>query len=609
MANPLGQRRFWAASRKLTQLRLIAAGVVLCLGAVTATLRAASFTTSLDHDTSAPGESVTLSLNFEGGSPKGAPALPAIPNLQVVPAGQSSQFNLVNGQMSSTTTYNYSVTPRQAGEFTIPAFTIEVDGKKLSSKPLVLKVVRAAPPPDAAAAANQVAFLQLVLPKKEVYVGEVMVAELRIYLRDVVQNIRQFNKAAFPMEGFNEGKNVEGQHRPVQIGNANFSVIPLYIPLTAVKAGAQTIGPVDCNAALELPPSGQRRRDAFDPFGMFQQNEIRQVALSAEAQKIEVLPLPAENLPPNFSGAVGNYTMTVTAGPTTVATGDPITVRVQIAGHGALEALTLPEQTAWHDFKTYPPTSKVETSDTLGLQGAKTFEQIVTPQNTDIQELPPFSFSFFDPDQKKYRTLTQPAVKLVVHPGGAAPAPVIAATKSSAADNPPPAQDIVHIKPRLGAVAQIAPPLAQQPWFLALQSGPVLAWAAALGWRKRKDTLANNPRLRRQRQVARLIREGLADLRRLAAENKSENFFATLFRLLQEQLGERLDCPASAITEAVIEERLRPGGVPEPALTALRELFQTCNLARYAPVKTSQELAALIPKLEDTLRELQNLKA
>jgi hypothetical protein len=120
--------------------------------------------------------------------------------------------------------------------------------------------------------------------------------------------------------------------------------------------------------------------------------------------------------------------------------------------------------------------------------------------------------------------------------------------------------------------------------------------------------LANNPRLRRRRQVAQVIRQGLIELRQHASDNKSEDFFATLFRLLQEQLGERLDLPASAITEAVIEEHLRPRGVPEPALSSLRELFQTCNLARYAPIKTSQELAAIIPRFEATLRQLQGLK-
>ena len=230
------------------------------------------------------------------------------------------------------------------------------------------------------------------------------------------------------------------------------------------------------------------------------------------------------------------------------------------------------------------------------------------PQSADIKALPPVSFSFFDPDQKGYRTLTQPAIGLVVRPGGSAPAPTVVAAKGPTPDNPPPAQDIVHIKPRLGAVAQISMPLVQRPWFLALQAIPVLAWLSALVWRTRTEKLANNPRLRRQRQVAQIVRDGLVELRQLAADNKSDDFFATLVRLLQEQLGERLDLPASAITEAVIEERLRPRGVPETTLAPLHELFQTCNLVRYAPIESSQELAALVPKLEGVLRELKELK-
>ena len=102
--------------------------------------------------------------------------------------------------------------------------------------------------------------------------------------------------------------------------------------------------------------------------------------------------------------------------------------------------------------------------------------------------------------------------------------------------------------------------------------------------------------------------EGLDELRGLASQNKSDEFFATLFRLLQEQLGERLDLPASAITEAVIDERLRPRGVRAELLASLHELFQTCNLARYAPIQSSQELAAIIPKLESALNELRELK-
>ena len=100
----------------------------------------------------------------------------------------------------------------------------------------------------------------------------------------------------------------------------------------------------------------------------------------------------------------------------------------------------------------------------------------------------------------------------------------------------------------------------------------------------------------------------MIDLQKFADSNQSDEFFATMSRLLQEQLGERLDLPSSAITEAVIEERLVPQGVPDQTLAALRDLFQTCNLARFAPVRTSQELAAFIPKVETVLRELQEVQ-
>ncbi|MGA2787215.1 MAG: hypothetical protein ABSF60_06780, partial [Verrucomicrobiota bacterium] len=284
------------------------------------------------------------------------------------------------------------------------------------------------------------------------------------------------------------------------------------------------------------------------------------------------------------------------------------TVRIQISGRGALDALTLPDQPAWRDFKSYPPTQNIRTTDQVGIEGVKTFELIVTPQNTDVHELPAFSFSYFDPAAKTYRTLTQAPVQLAVHSGGTTPAPVIAAAKNANSANPAP-QDILPIKEQFGALTPAGPALLTRPAFLAAQSLPVLAWLAAFVWRKRTDNLANNPRLRRQRHVAQLVRDGLNDLHRLAAENNSDDFFATLFRLLQEQLGERLDCPASSITEAVIDERLALQGAPETTLAGLRELFQLCNQARYAPLRSSGELAAVISQFETTVHELQNVKA
>jgi hypothetical protein len=301
---------------------------------------------------------------------------------------------------------------------------------------------------------------------------------------------------------------------------------------------------------------------------------------------VNVLPLPKENVPPGFSGAIGNYSLRVTAGPTNVAVGDPITVRVQISGRGALDSLTLPAQTDWRDFNTYPPPSKVE-ADPLRLEGTKSFEQVVIPQNQEIKALPPMRFSFFNPDSRKYVTLSGPTIALIVRPSGVASAPLPSLTNSAANAPPPPADDIIHIKPRLD-VATVAPLLIARPWFIALQTLPAFLWLGLLIWRKRTESLANNPKLRRQREVAARIREGLKELRHRAEGRQSDEFFATLFRLLQERLGERLDLPASAITEAVIDERLQNGGLSRETLKGLHQLFRPAIWRGMLPSKAAR---------------------
>jgi len=267
--------------------------------------------------------------------------------------------------------------------------------------------------------------------------------------------------------------------------------------------------------------------------------------------------------------------------------------------------VTLPALGSWKNFKTYPPTTKLETADQFGFQGTKTFEQIVTPITSDVHEIPALTFSYFNPEDNQYHTLTQPAVPLTVKAAGATPLPQMAVAKTEEK----PAQDILPIKENLGSLPPNKTPLVSQPVFLVVQSVPVLAFLGAFIWRKRADSLANNPRLRRQRAVAALIASGKADLKRFATENKSDEFFATLFRLLQEQLGERLDCPAASITENVVEENSILRGAPDNLRNALREQFQLCNQVRYAPVRGTSELNSVAAQFEKLQGELQNLKS
>jgi len=557
----------------------------------------ATFTASLDRNTISANESATLSLRFEGGLPADVPAVPNVPGLSITSKGQSSQFNFVNGQSSSILSYDFSVRASEPGDYTIPAMSALVNGKPLSSQALKLKVVKSGEATPESEIIGKNAFLKLVAAKNEVYLGEVLPVEIRLYaLRGSIKQNPQLNQ-----DGFTVGKMI--QQQPVTktaINNQYYSLLIYKTFVIPAKTGRLLLGPATMLLAVPHPNA------RVNVFGEIV--DWVDATLSAEALPIQVLPLPTNNVPADFNGAVGSYSLNLALSTNAVTVGDPITLKVEIGGHGPIESLTLSSLDKWRDFKVYPPITKVETTDPFGLDGTKSFEQAIIPENAEMKELPPVTFSFFDPEQKSYRTVTHPATAIVVRPGTATPAqPTILATPTPGANEPRPATDIVHIKSRLWRLAAIRAPLIQQTWFVALQGVPLLAWLSVVLWRKREEALANNPRLRRRRQVAETIRAGLAELRRLAAANQAEEFFATTFRLLQEQPGERLDLPASAITEAVLEDRLRPCGVDEETLTALAGIFQTCNQVRYAPQRSSQELATLAPIVESVLRQLQRM--
>ncbi len=585
------------------------------MGWLVCALDAATLTAKLDRDIISVGESATLSLEFQGGSPSAAPNLAGPQGLAIQYAGQSSQYNIVNGQVSASVSLNYLITAQRVGDYAIPAIQVQVGGQVLTSQPLKLRVVKSdVPTVGGNNSSLQVAFLKLWVPKNEVYLGEVLPIEIRLYCHGG-QRAQEPQVQPLQSDGFTVGKSIPPQQTQVQFSNQVYNLVFYKLSVTPVRTGKLTLGPAEGRLTLLIPQNNPRpRRDPFDLFGspfdpFGPRMEARPLSLTSEPQTLTVLPLPTENVPPGFNGAVGNFSLSAHAGPTNVAVGDPITVKVQVTGRGSWDTLTLPATEWGQNFKAYPPTSKFESNDPLGLEGTKTFEYVITPQMADIKAMPPVSFSFFDPEQKAYRNLQPSAIPLVVRPTAASTMPPsLAGNPGPERQNAPLPQDIINIKARLGMVTAIQPPLARQSWFIALQGVPLLTWLLVFGWRKYAENLSRNPRLRRQRTVERLIANGLRDLRRQADGQEAEAFYATVFRLLQERLGERLDRPASSMTESVLEEQLRPQGVPEETLSLLHDLFQRCNQARYAPMPMDKELRQLLPKVEAALESLRSLK-
>jgi hypothetical protein len=572
-------------------------GLALCLvrGA------GASLVATLDANTTQTGEPVHLSLAFTGGNPAEPPTPPEVTNLAFAYLGQSSQFQMVNGRTSSSLIFNYQVTASRPGEYTIPSIRAVVGNQTLASQPLRLVVGKG---DDRLA---QIAFLQLASPKSEAWLGEAMPLEIRLF----AQGGRLAQPPQLKGEGVTIGKLAQTGATQVQTNGILYQLLTYRVAVTFVKTGEFKLTAGDCLLDVQLRRAGRQR----DPFGiglddLFGGVENRRLNLASDPVPLRVRSLPAESVPAGFGGAVGDFNLSASLSTNVVTAGDPITLAVQIGGRGPIESLKWEAPGTWTGFKTYPPSIAVKTTDELGLAGVKTFEQAIIPDSPQVREVPPITFSFFDPDRRQYRTLTCPAKAITVKAAAVVPSqPLVLARPGLARPEEKAVTDIVHIKARPGMLARMSPPLLERPAFLALQSLPLLCWFSALAWRRRADRLARDPRLRRRQQVSRIVREGLIELRRLAAQNQREEFFGAVLHLLQAQLGERLQLPASAITEGVVEQHLQPLG-PDPALIdATRDLFQLCNQARYAPTQHGGELMSLVPKVEVTLQRLQTLES
>src|SRR5207253_4110376 len=155
----------------------------------------------------------------------------------------------------------------------------------------------------------------------------------------------------------------------------------------------------------------------------------REVTVKSETIPLEVKPLPA-GAPLTFAGAVGNFSMTADANPKRVQVGDPVTVKVEIAGRGNFDRVSAPglsDESGWHK---YPPSSNFKQDDDVGISGTKTFELVVSP-NEKLTMVPPLAFTYFDPVKEKYATLQSETVPLIVE-GNAPASSAIAGTTPGA---------------------------------------------------------------------------------------------------------------------------------------------------------------------------------
>jgi hypothetical protein len=474
----------------------------------------------LSQDYAAVGQPVRLNISVTGGRGAQVPQQLNIDGVDARFVGKSEQMQWQMGKggvnSSATSIYSYIIVPLRQGDFTIPSIPIVVAGKTFTTSPLKLsvsggrggnvqvlpaipvpqrqKTQPSAPPPPGAQATprsargsqqdeSKIAFGDLIIPKKTVYVGEVVPVELRFYF-DASYPVRLPDRPTFAGDGFTVMRFSKPIEKQQDVGGRGYNLVIFQTALTAAKAGTLEISPATMESQIQLP--GRSGIDDF--FGGFFGNmlstgDVRQTTVSTQPAKLEVKPLPKDGQPENFSGAIGQFSLQASAAPKQAAAEDPIALNVTVSGRGNFDAMGAPVLLEADGWRTYPPGEKFEASqsDPIGFNGEKRFEYMIVARE-DRSKTPIAELSFFDPAIEKYVTVRSNPIAVTAKGGKVDPPPVAAASPTPQPQTTPGPMETVQAEDQLASNYSPASftSFAYNRTFLIVNGALAAVWSLAL---------------------------------------------------------------------------------------------------------------------------------
>jgi hypothetical protein len=172
-----------------------------------------SFSASVNRTTVGTGEQLLLTVTVVGENIGGVPSphLPDLPDFDVGgrSSSQSTNIQFINGKVTQqqTITYVYTLYPKQTGEFTISACTIEFDGQTYKTQPIAITVIKGtapSPPPstgttpaDVSGSVQDNVKLIARASRRTVYVGEQVNVDFTFLNRLVIANINLSGSPSF----------------------------------------------------------------------------------------------------------------------------------------------------------------------------------------------------------------------------------------------------------------------------------------------------------------------------------------------------------------------------------------------------------------------------
>lgn len=548
----------------------------------------------------------------------------------------SSSTSFVNGHRTSSfsQTYTYTLMAQKAGTFTIAPATVKVDGENVQSNGVRITVLPEDEQPAAqqsnsgavqqsAGRSNSEAvqqsegrsssdnlFVRTIASKTRVHEQEALLVTYKLYFANVdvaqlTNNTKLPEFTGFLKQDLEQG---EIQTELEHYNGRNYQTAVLYRTILYPQhSGDIKIDPAHFEAVLRVQTRSQARSIFDDFFGSYT-NVTKMI--TAPGVTIHVAALPSGK-PAGFSGGVGKFSLTPSISQTELQTNDAVTIKLDITGAGNMKLLKTPAIDWPEGFEPYDPkvTNNFKTT-TSGVSGTKSIEYLAIPRNAGDYTIPSVKFSYFDIEDKTYKTLSTPEYTIHVKRGAHEPTAngqePTAISYSHKEDIKQLGSDIRYIdtkEPQKSTAHRVQN--TDMIWlFYAVPLVIALILLVVLRKQIKENADINRVRYKRANKVA---QKRLKAASSALKANDKDRFYAEIESAAWSYLSDRLSIPTAELNKDNIASILRHKGVSDSLIKEVMDVLSTAEFARYAPA-TDHAMDDLYANTTNLINHLEDQK-
>lgn len=528
----------------------------------------------------------------------------------------STSMQIMNGSMTQSQTYTYTLRPKKQGTFKIGKASISVNGATLYSNELTVTVTAPSSKPqrqqrqydpfdpfgqmeqndepqtsssDIEKQIKGDVFVKCVLNKSSVYKGEMLTATFKLYFR---QNIAGYNLSKSPqMDGFWSKEVTLDPNRRQTVENINgkqfYTVDILKYNLFPQRTGTLQVSPAELSVTVQVTTS--RSNDPFGGFFSFGQTQNIPLTIKTNPVTVTVKELPANDKPKGFAGAVGKFNYSTFLSGKEAKTDNPVTYTIKISGTGNLSLIDAPTIQLPDGFEVYDPKAKENIANTAaGVSGSKQYDYLIIPRQPGEFKISGQPFSYFDPETGRYTTINTPEYSLKVT---GEPSKSFNSASSSSANQQDISllyEDIRYIKTTTPEFRKSDNSFMGSGGFIALYALPFLAFIGLIAVRRRNEKLASDIIGTKRRRALKLSKKRLSVAEKYMAQSERKKFYDEVSRAIWGYLGDKLNIDMAKLSKDIVTEKLSVRNVQAETVTSLFNIINSCEISLYTPGSDSE---------------------